>query len=151
MRCVVSCGSTSFPWLVFFFAILLWGSMVHKRTGRWMWQGSTSVISWSWEKYSCQSKLVSALSMLLLSMLSCRAQSTTKDYIRAKTNLNLSPIYSAHNHKTTNSLKTTKSVLTQIDVKKQTNLHKRQTQNFRRISPFGFCPCQKPHKARTRW
>ena len=31
-----------------------------------MWHGSASVVSWSWEKYSCQSKLVSALSMLLL-------------------------------------------------------------------------------------
>ena len=35
--------------------------MIHKHTGRWMWQGSASVVSWSWEKYSCQSKLVSAL------------------------------------------------------------------------------------------
>ena len=26
MRCVVSCGSTSFLWLVFFFGALLWGS-----------------------------------------------------------------------------------------------------------------------------
>ena len=30
MRCVVSCGSTSFPWLVFFFGALLWVSMIHK-------------------------------------------------------------------------------------------------------------------------
>ena len=52
MRCVVSCGSTSFQWLVFFFGALLWGSMIHKHTGRWMWQGSASVVSWSWEKYS---------------------------------------------------------------------------------------------------
>ena len=56
MRCVVSCCSTSFPWLVFFFGALLWGSVIHKHTGRWMWQGSASVVSWSWEKYSCQSK-----------------------------------------------------------------------------------------------
>ena len=70
MRCVVSCGSTSFPWLVFFFGALLWGSMIHKHTGRWMWEGSASVIFWSWQKYSRQSKLVSALSMLLLSVLS---------------------------------------------------------------------------------
>ena len=47
MRCVVSCGGTSFPWLVFFFGALLWGSMIHKHTGRWMWQGSASVVSWS--------------------------------------------------------------------------------------------------------
>ena len=60
MRCVVSCRSTSFPWLVFFFGTLLWGSM--------MWQGSAPVVSWSWEKYSCHSKLVSALSTLLLLM-----------------------------------------------------------------------------------
>ena len=44
MRCVVSCDSTSFPWLVFFFKTLLWGSMIHKHTGRWMWQGSASVV-----------------------------------------------------------------------------------------------------------
>ena len=55
IRCVVSCCSNSFPWLVFFFGALLWGSMIHKHTGRWMWQGSTSVLCWSWEKYSCQS------------------------------------------------------------------------------------------------
>ena len=53
-------------------AMMLWGSMIDKHTGRWMWQGSASVVSWSWEKYSCQSKLVSALSMLLLPVLSWR-------------------------------------------------------------------------------
>ena len=57
MKCVVSCGSTSFPSLVFFFGALLWGYMIHMHTGRWMWQGSASVVSWSWEKYFCQSKL----------------------------------------------------------------------------------------------
>ena len=56
MRCVVSCGGTSFPCLVFFGA-LPWWSMVHKHTGRWMWQGSASVVSWNWEKYSCHSEL----------------------------------------------------------------------------------------------
>ena len=30
----IYCGSTSFPWLVFFFAALLWWSMIHKHTGR---------------------------------------------------------------------------------------------------------------------
>ena len=30
MRCVVSCSSTSLPWLVIVFAALLWGSMTHK-------------------------------------------------------------------------------------------------------------------------
>ena len=29
--------------------------------------------------------------------------------------------------------------------------HKHQTQNFRRISPFGIVPVKKAHKARTRW
>ena len=43
---LVSCGNvnTSFPWFVFFFGALLLGSMIHKRTGRWMWQGSASDI-----------------------------------------------------------------------------------------------------------
>ena len=50
MRCVVSCGSTSFSWLVFFFGALLWGSMIQKYRGRWMWQGSASVVFWNWEK-----------------------------------------------------------------------------------------------------
>ena len=59
-------------WLGFFFGALLWGSMIHKYAGRWMWQRSASVISWSWEKYSCHSKLVSALLMLLLSVLPWR-------------------------------------------------------------------------------
>ena len=68
----VSCGSTSFPWLVFLFGALLWGSMIHKHTRRWMWQGSGSVVSWNWEKYCCHSKLVSALTMLLLFVLSWR-------------------------------------------------------------------------------
>ena len=72
MRYLVSCGSTSFSWLVFFFGALLWESMTHKHTGRWMWQGSASVVSWNWEKYSCHSKLVSTLPMLLLSVLSWR-------------------------------------------------------------------------------
>ena len=44
MRCIVSFGSTSFPWLIFS-AALLWGSMIHKHTWRWMWQGSARVVS----------------------------------------------------------------------------------------------------------
>ena len=56
MRCIISCSSTSFPWLIFFFAALLWVFMIHKHTGRWMWQGSTSFVSWKWEKCSCHSK-----------------------------------------------------------------------------------------------
>ena len=43
MRCEVSYSSTSSPWLLFFFAALLWGSTIHKHTGRWIWQGSASV------------------------------------------------------------------------------------------------------------
>ena len=70
MRCVVPCSSTSFPWFVLFFGALLWGFKIHKHTGRWTWQGSASVESWNWNKYSCHSKLVSTLSMLLLSVLS---------------------------------------------------------------------------------
>ena len=56
MRCVVSCGTTSFPWLVFFFRALLWGSIIHKHTGRRIWQGSASMVSWNWEKYSWKQK-----------------------------------------------------------------------------------------------
>ena len=69
MRCVVSSSSTSFPWLVFFFAAVLWGSIIHRHTGRWMWRRTASVVSWNWETYSCSSKLVSTLSMLLVSVL----------------------------------------------------------------------------------
>ena len=54
----MSWGSTSFLWLVFFFGALLWGSIIHKHTGRWMWQRSASFVSWNWVKYSCHSKLV---------------------------------------------------------------------------------------------
>ena len=50
MRCVVSCGSTSILWLVFFCGALLWGCMIQKHTGRWMWQGSATVVSWNWKK-----------------------------------------------------------------------------------------------------
>ena len=64
--------STSFLWFAFFFGALLWGSVIYKHACRWMWQGSASVVSWNWEKYSCHSTLVSTLSMLLLSVLSLR-------------------------------------------------------------------------------
>ena len=73
MRCIVSCGNTPFPWLVFFFGALLWGSKTHKHTGRWMWQGSASVVSWKWDEYSCHSKLDSTLSVLLLSVIVSQA------------------------------------------------------------------------------
>ena len=62
---------------------------------------------------------------------------------------NLSPIYSARklsNHKLS---KNTETVLTQTYTEQ--NVHKHQTQNFRRISPFGITPIEKAHKARTRW
>ena len=39
--------------------------------------------------------------------------------------------------------------MTQIHIKQ--NIHKHQTQNFQRISPFGITPVEKAHKARTRW
>ena len=39
--------------------------------------------------------------------------------------------------------------MTQVYIKH--NIHKRRTQNFRRISPFGITPVEKAHKARTRW
>ena len=78
MNCVVSCGGTSFPWLVFFFGALLWGSMIQKHTGRWMWQGSAWIVSWNWEIYSCYSKLVLTLSVLLLSVLSWRVSQACK-------------------------------------------------------------------------
>ena len=39
--------------------------------------------------------------------------------------------------------------MTQIYIKQ--NIHKHQTQNFQRISPFGITPVEKAHKARTRW
>ena len=44
-----------------------------------------------------------------------------------------------------------KSVPTEICIEQ--NIHKHQTQNFRRISPFGIAPVKKKkaHKARTRW
>ena len=52
-------------------------------------------------------------------------------------------------HQTTNSLKNTQLVLTQIYTEE--NIHKRQTLNFRRISPFGITPVKNAHRARTRW
>ena len=39
--------------------------------------------------------------------------------------------------------------MTQTDIKQ--NIHKHQTQNFRRISPFGITAVEKAHKTRTRW
>ena len=39
--------------------------------------------------------------------------------------------------------------MTQIYIKQ--NIHTHQTQNFRRMSPFGITPVEKAHKARTRW
>ena len=63
---------------------------------------------------------------------------------RLKTMLNLSPIYSARK----SSNQTTKSALTQTHIKQQ---QQHETQNFRRISPFGITPVKKVHKTRTRW
>ena len=53
-------------------------------------------------------------------------------------------------HQTTNSPKTTESVLTKIYIKQ--NIHKHRTQIFQRISPFGIASVktkQKAHKTRT--
>ena len=83
------CGSTSFPWLVFFFGAPLWGSMIHKHTGRWMWQRSASVVSWNWEKYSSHSKLVSALYLGLGTLLSYN----WAQVLEACDSLKLLPIY----------------------------------------------------------
>ena len=52
-------------------------------------------------------------------------------------------------HQTTNSPKTTKSVLKQTYTKQ--NIHKHQTQNFWRINPISIAPVKKAHKDRTRW
>ena len=86
-----------------------------------------------------------------------RAQSTTTDYIRAKTNFNLSPICCAHkssNHKFSKKKKKRKrkKKKKKKKISPDTNLHKtkHQTQHFRRISPFGTAPIKKAHKARTR-
>ena len=51
--------------------------------------------------------------------------------------------------KTTNHPQTTKSGMTQTYIKQ--NIHKHQTQNFQRISPFRITPVEKAHMARTRW
>ena len=62
---------------------------------------------------------------------------------------NLSPIYSARkssNHK----LSINHKISHDTNLHKP-NIHKHQTQNFRRISPFGITPVEKAHKARTRW
>ena len=65
---------------------------------------------------------------------------------------NLSPIYSAHkssNHK----LSINHKINPETNYIKQ-NIHKHQTQNFRRISPFSITPVKKKkkvHKAGTRW
>ena len=71
------------------------------------------------------------------------AQSTKTDYIRAKTNFNLSPIYFActsSNHK----------VIKNHKISPDTHLHKTKhtqtpTKNVQRISPFGIAPVKKKH------
>ena len=65
MRCVVSRGSTPPPRPAFLRGAPLPGPTIHKHTGRRMRQGSALVVPRSREKHSCQSKLVSALSVLL--------------------------------------------------------------------------------------
>ena len=71
----------------------------------------------------------------LVSKLVLWAQSTTKNYTRAKTSVCL--LFTLHtSYQTTNSLKTTKSVLTLIYIRQ--NRQKHQTQFFHRISTFGI-------------
>ena len=77
MRCVVSCGSTSFPWLYSSLELCCegpWFTSIHKDGC----DKSASVVSWNWDKYSCHSKVVSTLSMLLLPVLSWRVSRTWK-------------------------------------------------------------------------
>ena len=62
---------------------------------------------------------------------------------------NLSPIYFAR--KSSNlKLSINHKISPDTNLHKQ-NLHKYQTQNFRRISPFRITPVKKVHKAKTRW
>ena len=78
------------------------------------------------------------------------AESTTKGYIMAKNNV-----------QSVSHLLCTQVIKPQIIHKPQNqawhkfyikqNIHKRRTQNFRRIRPFGITPVEKAHKARTRW
>ena len=50
-------------------------------------------------------------------------------------------------HQTTNYPETTKPALTQTHLKQK--IHKRQTQNFRRSSPFGIASVKKKKKKST--
>ena len=68
---------------------------------------------------------------------------------RLKTMFNLSPIYStckSSNH----SLSKNHKISPDTNLHEQ-NIHKHQTQDFRKISPFGITPVKKARKARTRW
>ena len=64
MRCVVPYGSASFPWLVFFFAALLWGPMMHRHEGNgcdkgahqphlWIERNASVVPNWFQPRQSC--------------------------------------------------------------------------------------------------
>ena len=53
-------------------------------------------------------------------------------------------MHTTTSHQTTNSPKYHKISLTQIYIKQ--NIHKHQTQNVQRISPFGTAPVKKAHK-----
>ena len=76
-----------------------------------------------------------------------RDESTTKDYITAK-----------HNVQSVSYLLCTQVIKPQIIQKPQNQSctqiykkHKHRTQNFQRIRPFGITPVKKACKARTRW
>ena len=67
-------------------------------------------------------------------------------------NFNPSPSYSAHKSSNHNLPQIYQINLdTNLYQTKHTYTHKRRTQNFRRIGPFGIAPVKKSHTARTRW
>ena len=68
---------------------------------------------------------------------------------RLKTMFNQSPIYSTRKSSNHNLSKNHK-ISPDTNFHKQI-IHKHQTQNFRRISPFGITPVKRAHKARTGW
>ena len=73
------------------------------------------------------------------------AESTTKDYITAKNNVqSVSYLLCAQVIKPEIIQKPQNQSCTQIFIKQ--NIHKHRTQNFRRISPFGITPVKKKKK-----
>ena len=86
----------------------------------------------------------------LVSQLVFWAESTTKDYTTAKNNVqSVSYLLCTQVIKPQILQKPQNQCCTQIYIKE--NIHKYQTQNFWRVSPFSITPVEKAHKARTRW